>query len=138
MNRFVRGTLGLLADSTFVFWLTGFAVQSVFLGKLALSAWKGEDPQTHLDTTLARLALLGTGAMLLHMMLSASSKKRSPLWGLLGGFSLPSVLLYRLRSRCFNCPTLVTDEMSCPKCGVDLTRSVEAVKVKPKPKTHPK
>jgi hypothetical protein len=130
-NKLVRGTLGLLADATFFLWLVGFAVQSIFLYQTAVSAWKGEDLRALLDTTLPRLALLGTAAMILHMTLSASSKKRSPLWGLFGGFSLGGLFVYRLRARCINCPALVADEMSCPKCGADLTRSVEAVKVKP-------
>lgn len=130
LKKLVRGTLGLLADSTFFLWLLGVAVQSLFIGKLAIAVWHGEHPQAHLDTSLARLALLGTAAMILHMTLSAGSKKRSPLWGLFGAFSLPSLFVYRLKARCINCPALVADELSCPKCGADLTRSVEAVKIK--------
>lgn len=129
-KKLVRGTLGLLADSTFFLWLVGFAVQTLFVYQVAVSAWKGEGLEAHLDSTLARLALLGSAAMILHMMLSAASKKRSPLWGLFGAFHLASLFVYRLKSRCINCPALVADELSCPKCGTDLTRSVEVVKVK--------
>lgn len=134
LKKLVRGTLDLLADSTFVLWLLGCAVQTIFIGKLAIALWRREDLQPHWDSTLSRLALLGTAAMILHMMLSAASKKRSPLWGLGGAFNVASLLVYRLRSRCLNGSALVSDELSCPNGGVALTRSVEVVKVATAPK----